>query len=88
MLSPESYRRVGCILIFCMAAMFTLRHAQAAEKELTLDLGDGVKLDLVLVRPGSFMMGSEKGMPNEKPVHKVTLTKPFYLGKYEVTQQQ
>jgi formylglycine-generating enzyme required for sulfatase activity len=25
---------------------------------------------------------------NEKPAHEVTLTKPFFIGKYEVTQQQ
>jgi formylglycine-generating enzyme required for sulfatase activity len=34
------------------------------------------------------MMGSEKGLDNEKPAHEVTLTKPFYLGIYEVTQAQ
>jgi formylglycine-generating enzyme required for sulfatase activity len=58
------------------------------EKNLTLDLGNGVKLDLVLIQPGTFMMGAENVSENEKPVHKVTLTKPFYLGKYEVTQEQ
>jgi formylglycine-generating enzyme required for sulfatase activity len=30
-------------------------------------------------------MGSEQG---ETPVHKVTISKAFYLGKYEVTQEQ
>jgi formylglycine-generating enzyme required for sulfatase activity len=33
-------------------------------------------------------MGSEKGDANERPVHTVTLTQPFYLGRFEVTQQQ
>jgi len=34
-------------------------------------------------------MGSDKSAANnEKPAHKVTLTKPFYIGKYEVTQEQ
>ena len=32
-------------------------------------------------------MGSEKG-DDEKPVHKVTITRPFYMGVYEVTQAQ
>jgi len=58
------------------------------EKEISFDLGRGVKLDLVLIRPGSFMMGDEKGDDDEKPVHKVTISKPFYLGKFEVTQEQ
>ena len=33
-------------------------------------------------------MGAEKGDPDEKPVRKVSISKPFYLGKYEVTQAQ
>jgi formylglycine-generating enzyme required for sulfatase activity len=37
---------------------------------------------------GSFSMGSEKGYPDEKPVRKVEIQKPFYLGVCEVTQAQ
>jgi formylglycine-generating enzyme required for sulfatase activity len=33
-------------------------------------------------------MGSEKGRDNEKPVHEVTIVKPFYIGVYPVTQAQ
>jgi formylglycine-generating enzyme required for sulfatase activity len=54
----------------------------------TVDLGGGVKMEFVLIRPGSFTMGSDVGHKDEIPVHKVTLTQPFYLGKYEVTQEQ
>ena len=43
-------------------------------------------LEMVYVAPGSFMMGSQTGKPNERPVHMVTLTKGFYISKYEVTQ--
>ena len=56
--------------------------------EITLDLGGDVKLELVLIPAGSFLMGDEKGEPDEKPVHKVTISKPFYMGKHEVTQEQ
>jgi hypothetical protein len=57
--------------------------------ELTVDLGGGVKMELVLMPAGSFLMGekTEWGW-GEEPVHKVRITKPFYLGKYEVTQDQ
>ena len=58
------------------------------KKEIGFDLGRGVKMELVRIRPGSFMMGDEKGDSEEKPVHKVTISKPFYLGKFEVTQEQ
>jgi len=57
-------------------------------KEVSIDLGGGVKMEFVLIPMGSFLMGSEKGRPDEKPVHKVTISKPFYLGKYPVTQEQ
>ena len=60
----------------------------AADKEITLDLGGGVTMELVLISAGSFMMGDARGITNEEPVHKVTITKAFYLGKYEVTQEQ
>jgi formylglycine-generating enzyme required for sulfatase activity len=56
--------------------------------ELTVKLSDKVDLDLILIRPGSFVMGSNTGSPEEKPAHKVTITKAFFLGKYEVTQEQ
>ncbi|MCX6034938.1 MAG: SUMF1/EgtB/PvdO family nonheme iron enzyme, partial [Chloroflexi bacterium] len=56
----------------------------------TLDLGGGVTMELMLIRPGSFMMGSDNKLDRwvEKPVRKVTISKPFYMAKYEVTQEQ
>ena len=61
-------------------------------KEKTLDLGNGVKMELVLIPAGKFMMGSpvgEKGhQENEGPQHEVMITKLFYMGKYAVTQEQ
>lgn len=59
---------------------------------LTLNLGKGVTLDLVLISPGSFTMGSpspdQDRVPDEGPLRQVQITKAFYLGKYEVTQDQ
>jgi len=61
-------------------------------KEMTLDLGKSVKLKLKLIEAGTFMMGSDSNEldrePDEGPARKVTLTKPFYIGVYEVTQEQ
>ena len=65
-----------------------------------IDLGKDVKLELVLIPAGKFKMGSpltekdrshvtRKGnVKNDETQHEVTLTNPFYLGKYEVTQEQ
>src|SRR5205085_7173644 len=47
-----------------------------------------IGLALVKIPPGSFMMGATNGEANEQPVHQVTISAPFYLGKYEVTQAQ
>lgn len=45
-------------------------------------------MEFVLIPAGTFMMGDDKGTGREQPVHKVTITRPFYLGKYEVTREQ
>ncbi len=42
----------------------------------------------VLIPAGEFMMGSENGRDEEKPVHKVRISKSFEMGKYQVTQEQ
>jgi len=62
-------------------------------RELTLDLGDGVTMVMVYIKPGTFVMGGESTTDGrfecvEVPKHEVTLTRGFYLGKYEVTQAQ
>ena len=61
---------------------------QAKLESKVLDLGNGVKMEMVLIPAGSFMMGDAAGEACERPVHKVTITKPFYIGKYLVTQEQ
>jgi formylglycine-generating enzyme required for sulfatase activity len=48
-------------------------------------LSSEVSLEMIWVEPGTFMMGQD-GVAT--PVHEVTLTQGFYLGKYEVTQAQ
>jgi len=43
---------------------------------------------MIKVFSGIFSMGSLIGQANEEPVHSVEITKDFYLGKYEVTQDE
>ncbi|QUW01058.1 formylglycine-generating enzyme family protein [Chloracidobacterium sp. MS 40/45] len=45
-------------------------------------------IELVLIPAGEFTMGEAGGEPDEQPAHRVTISQPFYLGKYEVTQAQ
>ena len=52
------------------------------------------QVEMLLVPPGTFQMGCSTGSiqyacdPPELPVHQVTLTNAFYMGRYEVTQAQ
>ena len=54
----------------------------------------GTQIEMLLVPPGTFQMGCIMGSNQhpcqawEQPVHQVTLTNAFYLGRYEVTQAQ
>ena len=64
---------------------------ESSGKEEVIDLGKGVKLEMVLIPAGKFKMGSpasEKYRNDKEAQHEVTLTKPFYMGKYEITQEQ
>ena len=51
---------------------------------------NGINIEMVKVEAGSFNMGATPEMQDpdtdEKPVHRVTLTNNYYIGKYEVTQ--
>ena len=51
-------------------------------QEITTRLG----IELVLIPAGEFQMGSYEGVDDERLVHRVRITEPFYMGKYEVTQ--
>ena len=65
-------------------------HVEVLSKH-ALKLPGGAMMDMVWIEPGTFQMGSppsEQGHYNEGPVHKVTISNGFYLGKYEVTQEQ
>ncbi len=48
---------------------------------------NSIGMEFVLVENGTFMMGSNSGYW-EKPVHQVTISQDYYIGKYEVTQAQ
>ncbi len=48
-------------------------------------------LDMVLIPAGTFMMGSpenEKERKEEEKQHEVSITRPFYMGNFHVTQEQ
>ncbi len=46
-----------------------------------------IGLEMIWCKPGSFVMGPDENR-QDSPAHPVILTEGFYLGKYEVTQEQ
>ena len=83
------FRQVSIVALVVLLAVGHLAIAAAAEpkeagkaksppKELTIDLGKGVKLDLVLIPAGEFLMGSpdsdQDAQDWEKPQHRVRIT--------------
>ena len=64
-------------------------------EEVEFVLNNSLIIEMVKCPAGSFMMGSSKDElrviameKDEELLHKVTISKPFYIGKYEVTQEQ
>lgn len=60
-------------------------------KAQTFEIAKGVKMQFVWCPPGTFLMGnpeSKKDGGDDEIAHKVTLTRGFWIGKYEVTQAQ
>jgi formylglycine-generating enzyme required for sulfatase activity len=56
-----------------------------------VDLGGGVTMAFVLIPPGTFRMGSpedEAERRDNERQREVTISRPLYLGQYEVTQEQ
>jgi formylglycine-generating enzyme required for sulfatase activity/mono/diheme cytochrome c family protein len=51
-------------------------------------------MKFILIPPGEFMMGTDHREDNDdksvssEPIHRVTISRPFYMGVYEVTQKQ
>jgi formylglycine-generating enzyme required for sulfatase activity len=63
----------------------------AEVKNLTVVLNDSVEIEMILVEPGTFLMGSPEDEPGrfaDERQHEVTLSKPFYLAATPVTTEQ
>ena len=50
-------------------------------------MGNGIKLELVKVPAGSFIMGSQRH-PDEMPQTITKIDKPFWIGRFEITNEQ
>ena len=58
---------------------------------LQLDLGNGVKMELIRVEPGTFTEGSpesEAGRGADETQRTITISQPYYLARFPVTYRQ
>ena len=70
----------------------TLAPAQGPAPTDTKSLTTSIGMKLKRIPAGTFVMGSSRqenvALLDEEPRHTVTLSRPFYLGVYEVTQRE
>jgi len=83
---------ISALLTGCQRGSMKAADQSVVLSYLTVDLGDGVTMRLVLIPAGKFTMGSPDDEDfrdiDEGPRRRVKITKPFYMGVYEVTQAQ
>ena len=75
------------LLAVCLypACATTIRAGDAMPQTVVNSLG----MKLVRIEPGNFMMGQDRnGDWDERPVHKVNITQPYYMAVTEVTNAQ
>jgi len=70
------------------AAKAARKQKALGEVNQTVDLGDGVKLELARIPAGEFVMGDPAGLSDERPAARVAIAKPFWIGRFEVTNAQ
>jgi len=64
------------------------RQSVASKVQRDILLDGGVKLSLVYIPAGKFIMGDATGVGDERPLACVSIDKPFWIGKFEVTNRQ
>ncbi len=79
-------------------APFDAKQAQEHQRrwadylKVPVSFKNSIGMEFVLIPPGEFLMGASDAvpdpLPDERPQHLVRITKPFYLGKCEVTWGQ
>ncbi|MEN8254693.1 MAG: formylglycine-generating enzyme family protein [Verrucomicrobiota bacterium] len=57
-------------------------------KSWIAELEDSVEMEFMPIPAGYFMMGSDEGEEDERPVHQVEFKRSFWMAKTEVTRQQ
>ena len=80
---------VACALLIAAIPLYRLAiSAPEQGTRLAPRLTNSVGMEFILIPAGTFTMGAIDSYPDEQPIRTVHISRPFYLGKYEVTQAQ
>ncbi|MCL5098409.1 MAG: SUMF1/EgtB/PvdO family nonheme iron enzyme [Candidatus Omnitrophica bacterium] len=70
------------------AAEARRRQTAAVTTRRIVDLGNGMTMEFVLIPAGESVMGDPGGCPDEQPRTAVRIAKPFWMGRFEVSNEQ
>ncbi|MHC4574119.1 MAG: SUMF1/EgtB/PvdO family nonheme iron enzyme [Planctomycetota bacterium] len=77
------------VFVFTAATLMTLAMTQAVEMPRTKEFTNSIGIKFMRIEPGSFRMGRRQGGDwDERPAHKVRISKPFYIAATEITNLQ
>ncbi|MFC1766338.1 SUMF1/EgtB/PvdO family nonheme iron enzyme [Planctomycetota bacterium] len=57
------------------------------EQQKLIDLGNGLRLTMVRIPAGEFIMGSDEDSPQEQPRHRISIDKPFWISEAEINNK-
>ncbi|MDA1232144.1 MAG: formylglycine-generating enzyme family protein, partial [Planctomycetota bacterium] len=83
-----------CIPTFVLAVFaltMTTPNSSARAQDEVETVTNSIGMKLALIPAGTFTMGSPSGeaeREREETLHEITISKPFYMGVYEVTQSE
>jgi formylglycine-generating enzyme required for sulfatase activity len=89
--ATDRWARVLGVLFFVLVTLAPesgLSQSTAEEADLGPFYTNSIGMRLARIPSGSFVMGSESGDWDEEPLHRVMISRPFYMGAYEVTNEQ
>jgi formylglycine-generating enzyme required for sulfatase activity len=94
-MTPRTWLRLvvlsGLLVVLGLIVPAWTRAPAPKAKKPPREITNSIGMKLVLIPAGKFLMGSpkgERGRDTDEEQHQVEITKPFYLGIYEVTQGQ
>lgn len=93
---PASSVFTGLLLLSISFFTIGCSESPKGEGKLTGTITNSIGIEFVMIRPGSFSMGDAtrqecdtcRADVDETPRHPVTISRPFYLSRTEVTQAQ